>query len=379
MSDETALLRVIAAHPDEDTPRLAYADWLDEHRDAERASFIRGQIELARLETDSPHRRVVAFQCRQLLDAREDDWLDPRDAFSFDWNWSRGFVETFTTSPADLDTRDKALFRTHPFRRLWLWELNGKADGVELIPAGNELLALDLIGNNLNVNQLKKLVKMTHLPHLRELGLMFNALRDTAVPVLCGEPFFQRLDLIRLGANPLTDRGRDRLRAHFGARVWFAHDREPERLYTIRDDRFRVGWGNDHTQFFMLAGEHRQRVAVFDHAGNVLRTEERDVLHPAGANYRARDANREAARDRWLEELGYRSETIRVKRFQFADGVGLTPFNWWADVFDGWEPAPPGHARDSVARWLEEGQYRIGLSHPGGDVWFDRSGEVTDT
>jgi uncharacterized protein (TIGR02996 family) len=31
MSDEAALLRAVAAHPDEDTPRLAYADWLDEH------------------------------------------------------------------------------------------------------------------------------------------------------------------------------------------------------------------------------------------------------------------------------------------------------------------------------------------------------------
>jgi uncharacterized protein (TIGR02996 family) len=45
MSDEQALLAAIRAMPEEDTPRLAYADWLDEHRRSDqheaRAEFIR--------------------------------------------------------------------------------------------------------------------------------------------------------------------------------------------------------------------------------------------------------------------------------------------------------------------------------------------------
>lgn len=45
-----ALLRAIGAAPDDDTPRLVAADWLDEHGDADRAAFIRAQVELARLE-----------------------------------------------------------------------------------------------------------------------------------------------------------------------------------------------------------------------------------------------------------------------------------------------------------------------------------------
>ena len=376
MSDENALLRAIAAHPDEDTPRLALADYLDELGNPARAAFIRGQIELARLAEDSMHRREVAFKCRQLLDAHEEEWLVPREAFALDWHWSRGFVETFTTSPPDLDMQDAELFRTHPFRRLWLWELNGNVDGVGLVPHDNALTALDLIGNSLNGNQLKKLAKVKHLPHLRELGLMFNALRDTAVKVLCGEPFFQRLDLIRLGANPFTERGRDQLRAHFGARVTFAHDRDPDRLYTIQDDYLRVGWGKDVTQFLMLPGEHRQRVAVFDHAGNLLRIEEREVSHPTGADYHARAINRKVARDKWLEELGDQSATIKVKRFQFADGVGITPFNWWAETYNP-DHAQHGEMVEAVAGWLEEGQYRIDLGNS--DAWCDRSGEVTDT
>jgi uncharacterized protein (TIGR02996 family) len=377
MSDETALLRAIAAHPDEDTPRLAFADYVEERGNPDRAAFIRGQIELARLKKDSLKRREIAFRCRQLLDAHEEEWLSPRSVFRWDWAWARGFVETYTTTPGDMEAGDAGLFETHPFRRVWVREAEDDIGGVSIIPTGNHVTALDLTGNNLNVNKLKKLAKMTHLPHLRELGLMFNALRDTAVKVLCGEPFFQRLELIRLGANPFTDTGRDQLRAHFGARVTFEHDRDPDRLYTIRDDYLRVGWGRDFAQFLMIAGEELQQVAVFDHAGNLLSTDERTVEHGKGQNAQTRAANREDARDNWLAELHYKSATIKVKAFGFPNGAGLTPFNWWADVFDGREPAL-GERRDSVDYWLEQGKFRFAL---GGwrDVWLNRAGEVTDT
>ncbi|MBN9118489.1 MAG: TIGR02996 domain-containing protein [Planctomycetes bacterium] len=48
MNDEAALLAAIRANPADDTTRLVYADWLDEHDRGERAELIRVQIELAR-------------------------------------------------------------------------------------------------------------------------------------------------------------------------------------------------------------------------------------------------------------------------------------------------------------------------------------------
>ncbi|MBY0457150.1 MAG: TIGR02996 domain-containing protein, partial [Gemmataceae bacterium] len=51
MTDQEALLAAIFAHPEEDTPRLAYADWLDEQggdSNAARAAYIRMEIETAR-------------------------------------------------------------------------------------------------------------------------------------------------------------------------------------------------------------------------------------------------------------------------------------------------------------------------------------------
>jgi uncharacterized protein (TIGR02996 family) len=47
--DEAALLAAVLAGPDDDLPRLVYADWLDENGRPERAEFIRVQCELAQL------------------------------------------------------------------------------------------------------------------------------------------------------------------------------------------------------------------------------------------------------------------------------------------------------------------------------------------
>jgi uncharacterized protein (TIGR02996 family) len=68
MSDRDALLAAIRAQPDEDTPRLMFADWLEENDPAPgapngpaaRANFIRAQVELAR----TPPWEPFAVKCR---------------------------------------------------------------------------------------------------------------------------------------------------------------------------------------------------------------------------------------------------------------------------------------------------------------------------
>lgn len=50
MSDRTALEAGIVARPDDDTARLVFADWLEEHDEPLRAEFIRLQIEWERTE-----------------------------------------------------------------------------------------------------------------------------------------------------------------------------------------------------------------------------------------------------------------------------------------------------------------------------------------
>jgi uncharacterized protein (TIGR02996 family) len=49
--------------PEDDGPRLVYADWLDEQGEHDRAEFIRLQIELARLTPDHP--KVGSLKARE--------------------------------------------------------------------------------------------------------------------------------------------------------------------------------------------------------------------------------------------------------------------------------------------------------------------------
>ena len=49
MRDETGFLKTILDDPDDDTHRLVYADWLEEHGEPERAAFVRLQLECDRL------------------------------------------------------------------------------------------------------------------------------------------------------------------------------------------------------------------------------------------------------------------------------------------------------------------------------------------
>src|SRR4051794_40021842 len=74
MTAGKALLGEILDHPDDDLPRLVYADWLDEHGDPGRAEFIRVQIERARLPEDDPRRADLEDREAALLLAHEERW-----------------------------------------------------------------------------------------------------------------------------------------------------------------------------------------------------------------------------------------------------------------------------------------------------------------
>lgn len=101
MSDEDALIAAVIAHPDEDTPRLVYADWLQEHGDADRAEFIRLQC---RNSVGSPEEIDPADEERETVLEAENrgKWLAglpqlPRAH----WHLVRGFPESLEVA-ADL-------------------------------------------------------------------------------------------------------------------------------------------------------------------------------------------------------------------------------------------------------------------------------------
>jgi uncharacterized protein (TIGR02996 family) len=78
MSDEAALLAAIRANPEEDTPRLMYADWLEEQGGAsntDRAEYIRLEIDIARAESSDPGADLAAERKRARQLCARHDWF----------------------------------------------------------------------------------------------------------------------------------------------------------------------------------------------------------------------------------------------------------------------------------------------------------------
>src|ERR1043166_2382184 len=72
-----AFLQAIGDAPDDDTPRLIYADWLDEHGQPERAELIRVQCALARQPIDPQQETELRGREQDLLDRFGPEWLRP--------------------------------------------------------------------------------------------------------------------------------------------------------------------------------------------------------------------------------------------------------------------------------------------------------------
>lgn len=152
MTHEEAFLRAILEAPDDDTPRLVFADYLEETgRDPARAEFVRVQIELAGLphpgpghlptapalmktraggslvdDSDPPcacdfcrrKRReqglLPAMHCRAIVRVGYVWGLDLDFPCPCPWEFRRGFVETVTLPAALFLEHAAALFAAAP-------------------------------------------------------------------------------------------------------------------------------------------------------------------------------------------------------------------------------------------------------------------------
>ena len=86
MTDRIAFLSAIARRPEDDLPRLMFADWLDEHGDPDRAEFIR--LQCGASPTDADHRRMD-----ELAAMHRTAWISPLAGCAFQVEFRRGFVE----------------------------------------------------------------------------------------------------------------------------------------------------------------------------------------------------------------------------------------------------------------------------------------------
>lgn len=82
----------VRAAPDDDLPRLIFADYLEERGDP-RGPFIRAQIALARMPADDPRREEHVAVEAESLAAHEAEWLGDLADTLYRWWFHRGFLE----------------------------------------------------------------------------------------------------------------------------------------------------------------------------------------------------------------------------------------------------------------------------------------------
>ncbi len=209
------LLRDVCEHPDDDTPRLVYADWLDEHGDPDRAEFIRVQVEAERLPGRGPRRKQLLARAGQLQAAHGREWLAELPAFGgASWGpaFRRGFVEeaTFAGWQAFAANAER-LFAAAPLRRAKFTALR-RADGRRM--AGSPLLerlrGLEGYVGELGAPGAQSLLRSPHLANLTSLhlrGELDEGLADVIAGALTASPWPVGLTELALARFSLGDRG----------------------------------------------------------------------------------------------------------------------------------------------------------------------------
>jgi uncharacterized protein (TIGR02996 family) len=180
MSPDNPFLRALIAQPDDDTLRLALADWLDENEDPARAEFIRAQIELARGVEERERRNLLEKRQRELLIEHEREWVRPlAEVLGIapgewgGWLFRRGFVEYFHLPAPAVNRHGEKLSRLTPVRELFLMPCTS-ASAVTLCkkPWLWSVTALYISRSLLNANAVRALIACPYFECLRRLDVI---------------------------------------------------------------------------------------------------------------------------------------------------------------------------------------------------------------
>jgi uncharacterized protein (TIGR02996 family) len=192
-SPARAFLQAILHEPDDDTHRLVYADWLDDHGDP-RGEFIRVQCELDRLGADDPTRQVLLERSETLQRRHSRAWAGDVDDLVSAYDYRRGFVECVRIDAVALLQHGDRLFELAPIRELHLTALSEHLPYLAACAPLRNLTSLDLICPSEDVSTLEEFFASPHLAGLTRLKVR----QSSAVPRALGRsylPFLESLDL----------------------------------------------------------------------------------------------------------------------------------------------------------------------------------------
>jgi uncharacterized protein (TIGR02996 family) len=230
MTPQKAFLQAIVENPDDDTPRLVYADWLEEHGQAERAEFIRVQCQMFHLPgspslmsrsptlgdvclTD-PRVHFLLRREGELIYAFRRKWVEelPRlDGLT--WSaFERGFlvsIEARSWRAFAVNAPD--LFAAAPIQDVRLPCGPRSIEQLSQSPHLARLRTLDLSGKSIGSTGLEILTRSPYLNRLRTLVLNSSGVGPMSATVLSGSSTLKALHCLYLVNNLIGDQGAEAL------------------------------------------------------------------------------------------------------------------------------------------------------------------------
>ncbi|MBO0698035.1 MAG: TIGR02996 domain-containing protein [Zavarzinella sp.] len=233
--EEAAFLDRVSADPDDDAPRLIFADWLDERGDP-RGEFIRVQVALARLPAGEPGAADLRDREATLLAQYHARWSEPLRGVAGWTEFRRGFVETVNIETRTFLRRAPDLFRLAPVRHVRLLDVGSSLPRLADCPHLARLSALTIYAQHIDERLTQVLVESPHLEGLRALNLGRNRIGDRGAERLAWSPRFRNLTALDLSDNVLGDTG-------LGAIAESSNLGRLETLELRRNEVTRVGLG----------------------------------------------------------------------------------------------------------------------------------------
>jgi uncharacterized protein (TIGR02996 family) len=202
MSEEAGLMRAIVANPEEDTPRLMYADWLQENGYPDRADFIRIQCALAKGGLD-PEEELELMGRERSFKPRLKEWshLGPCE-------FRRGIGEKVTMHPVALAETSQALLgrmaRGYAIMALRIVSPGSGAAGIDSLMAliGNDVATRNEALRAQEPAACQKLIDRKELARLFEVDLSNSQPSESLLTLLQQCRHLHRVTVLELnGAN----------------------------------------------------------------------------------------------------------------------------------------------------------------------------------
>ena len=204
-----AFLDAIRESPDDDVPRLIFADWLDDHGEPERAEFVRLQCELARLPPNDERRPALEERECALQVHNWEAWLGPlakvlrHDGCTF----RRGFPEELNVRPRAIVELAEEFDRRVPAARVTPYGTFGEPALRALTgcPHLDWVTGLRLSHLRYAESGLAPVAESPHLPNLAELTIEYGTFTTAGVRALATSPHRSALRRLRLDYSVFND------------------------------------------------------------------------------------------------------------------------------------------------------------------------------